>query len=582
MSPLRRMWRYFTPVRFALYGSVLLSALTFISSIGLLATSGWLISNAALRPPVLTLEVAIVAVRTFALSRGVARYSERLLSHNATFASLTQIRASLYDKLESLAPAGLSVFRRGDMLARLISDVDDVQNLPLRVFIPITSSALSSVVATALAIHILPIAGYTLGLSLLAAGVLSAWSAHLSAAHSEAIMSRLQGELTDGMVEFFAGATDVAMLGHTHMSLQEISTADDELTSASVARAFALGLGTAVVTLFQGIALVIAAYCGVIAVNNHSLVGVNLAVIVFIPLAAFESITAIPNAMLALARVRGSSQRLCDIFDSPVPVAGDDSDGDELTSGVPAIELRDVSARWPGTSEFAVEDISIRFASGSSTALVGRSGSGKSSIAAILAKFLSPAEGIYAVNGKDATTISGEELRTRVVLSAQDAHIFATSIAENLKIALPSGRTQASDEELMELLDSVELGDVVRALPDGINSVLGDRGQTLSGGQRQRLILARMLLAEPQVWVLDEPTEHLDAQQAERMITLIRAAKQDKTLILLTHKMLDTTDLDSVTVISGGYVIESGTPSELEVQNGQYAKLLYRERTAHP
>jgi len=168
------------------------------------------------------------------------------------------------------------------------------------------------------------------------------------------------------------------------------------------------------------------------------------------------------------------------------------------------------------------------------------------------------------------------------VLSAQDAHIFATSIAENLKIALPSGRTQASDEELMELLDSVELGDVVRALPDGINSVLGDRGQTLSGGQRQRLILARMLLAEPQVWVLDEPTEHLDAQQAERMITLIRAAKQDKTLILLTHKMLDTTDLDSVTVISGGYVIESGTPSELEVQNGQYAKLLYRERTAHP
>jgi len=577
MNPTRRVWTFFTAVRGTLYWSTLLSSLTFISSIGLLATSGWLISNAALRPPVLTLEVAIVAVRTFALSRGIARYFERLISHNATFASLTDIRTALYTKLEELAPARIGIFRRGDMMARLVSDVDDIQNLPLRVFIPIVSATLTSIVSSVLAIFILPTAGIILAISLLIAGLLSAQAAWQSAASSEKQSAALQGELTDSMIEFFAGAADLTMLDHTRQSLNVIKATDESLTQASLSRAFAQGLGTAIITAAQGVALVAATYLGVAAVNSGNLVGVNLAVIVFIPLAAFESITAIPNAVLALARVRGSAERICEILDTQST-----SSAPETTSAVidSRLQLADVTARWPNALDTTLSSISIDVQHHTRIALVGRSGSGKSTVAAVLAKFIEPQSGLYSLGALDTATLSDEAVRSHVVVSAQDAHIFATSIAENLKIASPPATETIDDEALWNALELVELDDVVRALPEGLNTVLGDRGQTLSGGQRQRLILARMLLARADVWVLDEPTEHLDAEQADRMIARINEATEHSSLVLLTHRILDTVTMSHIYVMDNGQIRESGTPTQLESVGKAYSNLLNRERQA--
>lgn len=577
MKSTLRMWHYFDDVRKELYLASFLSAITMMSAVALMATSGWLISRAAQKPPVLELSIAVVGVRTFALSRGVARYAERLVSHNATFKSLGKIRSSLYEKLETLAPSGLSAFRNGDLMSRLVADVDEIQNLPLRVFLPISSGIVAVIFAVVATWLIFPIAGLVLLLSVAFVAVVSPWLTSRLAAKSERETANLRGELAQELNAFFVGSADILMLGAADMSLERITELDAELTNRHQRLASSLGIASALTVLAQGVAILVSISAAIQAVNVGKLDGVLLVVVALIPMAAFESVASFPAAALSFARVRGSAQRICDVLDAGDPITNPSTS--ENMSGN-KISVERVSAHWPSSTRNAISEIDLLAEPGSKIGLVGGSGSGKSSIAAVLAKFLPPSEGKYSLGDIDSTNLAGESIREIVKLSLQDSHIFATSIAENLKLALPDHDQSPTDDQLWAALDKALLSDWVRSLPKGLNTVVGERGTSMSGGQRQRLVAARMFLADPEVWILDEPTEHLNDELADELVASLLSASDGKTLILATHRIMDTTALDHALVLDQGSIKESGSPSHLMKDSGNYQRLWDRESLA--
>ncbi|MEI6405493.1 MAG: thiol reductant ABC exporter subunit CydC [Actinomycetes bacterium] len=596
MNPTRRMWAYFADKKWPLAAAVALSATTTISTVGLMATSGWLIARASQMPPVLDLSIAVVSVRTFALLRSISRYSERLISHDATFSTLTTIRTRLFDALEKLAPSGMSTFRRGDLLSRIVSDVDEIQNLPLRVVIPVASGILSGLASVILSFLIYPPAGIILLVALAMSATLVPWLTTRNGRIQEQSVSDIRGALHDEILEYLNGQADLVTLQAEETVSARITDIDSQLTASSVSLATATGIASGLTALIQGLTVITSSYVAIRACEHGELNTVLLIVIGLIPLAAFESVQQLPQAMLTLSRVHGSATRLVEILDAPIPDVelGDtqvlvsllDSAQDTSNSTVTpkqtshGLELQDVSASWPGTDRHAVSDVSFVVPPMTSIALVGRSGSGKSTIASLLVKFLSPRSGRYLVGGIDSRAISGETLRSHIVLSGQDSHVFATSIRENLMIAVPHNSQQVSDDDLRDALEEVELGDWLRSQPQELDTMIGERGITMSGGQRQRLLLARMILAAPEVWVLDEPTEHLDSDLADRMMSTIKHQQGSSTLVIATHRLLDTIGIDTVLLLDNGRVIEQGSPEGLTHKNQHYSKILSREFVA--
>ena len=539
----------------SLFGAALLGAITLMSSIALMATSGWLISQASQMPPVLTLSVAVVGVRTFALSRGVARYAERLVSHNATFKSLTGIHRAIFDRLELLAPAGLPAFRSGDLLARLVADVDSVQDLPLRVLMPIFSGALAASFAIGLTAWILPAAGLILFLTLMFAAIVIPAITIKTAAKSEQATAQTRGELVNELIEFYSGNADIIALGQHEVALTRISQIDSSLTKAASKQAYTIGLASGLLILAQGVAIITSTWAGIVAFESGQLDGVLLAVLAMIPMAAFESVSNFPAAALALSRVRGSSERIIEIIEKPLPVIEPAKSAG--FSGY-LIDLESISASWfadtqnsadKAIHDKAIHDITFKLPENTSIGLVGPSGSGKSTIISVLLKFLTPSTGSYQLGGVNSTELTGAEIRKKLILNSPEQHVFATSIAENLKLASAAPET-LTDAQIWQVLEKVDLAQWVKSLPNQLETLIGERGSTMSGGQKQRLTLARLFIANPQVWILDEPTEHLDSKLADRIMAALVADTVNSSLIVASHRPADTANLDQIFSVS--------------------------------
>jgi thiol reductant ABC exporter CydC subunit len=539
----------------SLFGAALLGAITLMSSIALMATSGWLISQASQMPPVLTLSVAVVGVRTFALSRGVARYAERLVSHNATFKSLTGIHRAIFDRLELLAPAGLPAFRSGDLLARLVADVDSVQDLPLRVLMPIFSGVLAASFAIGLTAWILPAAGLILFLTLMFAAIVIPAITIKSAAKSEQATAQTRGELVNELIEFYAGNADIIALGQHEVALTRISQIDSSLTKAASKQAYTIGLASGLLILAQGVAIITSTWAGIVAFESGQLDGVLLAVLAMIPMAAFESVSNFPAAALALSRVRGSSERIIEIIEKPLPVIEPAKSAG--FSGY-LIDLESISASWfadtqnsadKAIHDKAIHDVTFKLPENTSIGLVGPSGSGKSTIISVLLKFLTPSTGSYQLGGVNSTELTGTEIRKKLILNSPEQHVFATSIAENLKLASAAPET-LTDAQIWQVLEKVDLAQWVKSLPNQLETLIGERGSTMSGGQKQRLTLARLFIANPQVWILDEPTEHLDSKLADRIMAALVADTVNSSLIVASHRPADTANLDQIFKVS--------------------------------
>ncbi|WP_171164813.1 thiol reductant ABC exporter subunit CydD [Streptomyces sp. I05A-00742] len=569
-APLARVRAEGRPWRGRFWLALLLGSLALGSATGLMAVSGWLISRASQQPPVLYLMVAVTATRTFGIGRSVFRYAERLVSHDAVLRALAGLRVSVYRRLERLAPAGLRDVRRGDLLSRLVGDVDALQDYFLRWLLPLGAAVVVGAASVGFTAWLLPEAGAVLAAGLLTAGVAVPVLSAAVARRAERQLAPVRGELSDHVVGLLSGTAELTVAGALPARLERLRRVDAALTGIARRASSATALGSGLSALACGLTVAGTAWAGAAAVSAGRLGGIWLAVVVLLPMAAFEAVTGLPLAVQHRQRVRRSAERVYEVLDAPEPVR----DGTEPAPPTPfPLRLSGVSARYPGRAEPALRNVNLELTPGRRVAVVGRSGAGKTTLAQVLLRFLDVEAGTYVVGGRDASRTDGDAVRRLVGLCAQDAHIFDSSLRENLRLARPG----ASDARLREALAEARLLDWVDSLPRGLDTPVGEHGARLSGGQRQRLALARALLADFPVLVLDEPAEHLDLVTADALTADLLAATEGRTTVLITHRLAGLEAVDEVIVLDGGRIVQRGTYGELAEADGTFRLMRERE-----
>ncbi|MFZ3569335.1 thiol reductant ABC exporter subunit CydD [Streptomyces sp. BH097] len=563
------------PRRSRLALALLLGALALGSAVGLMATSGWLISRASQMPPVLYLMVAVTATRAFGIGRAIFRYLERLVSHDAVLRMLADTRVAVYRRLERLAPAGLRTTRRGDLLSRLVADVDALQDYWLRWLLPASAAALVGVGSVAFTAWLLPAAGAVLAVGLLLAGVAVPLLSGAVSRRAERRLAPARGALATKAAELLTGTAELTVSGALPRRTKEAAEADSVLTRIASRAATATALGDGLTALITGLTVAAAALVGIQGVRSGQLHGVSLAVVVLTPLAAFEAVLGLPLAVQHRQRVRKSAERVYEVLDAPEPVREPERPAQAPRDPFP-LAVRGLTARYEGQERDALAGLDLTLERGRRVAVVGPSGSGKTTLAQVLLRFLDANAGTYTLGGVDAAALDGDAVRRLVGLCAQDAHLFDSSLRENLLLA----KKDATEDELWAVLGRVRLREWAQALPDGLDTLVGEHAARLSGGQRQRLALARALLADFPVLVLDEPAEHLDLETADALTADLLDVTRGRTTVLITHRLAGIEAVDEVLVLDGGRVVQRGPYAELVAVDGPLRELRLREGAA--
>lgn len=508
--------------------SVALSAGASAAAIGLLATSGYLISRAAQRPQILALMAAIVAVRACGLLRAVLRYGERLASHDLALRQLSRLRVRFYSRLVPLLPGPL---RRGsgELLARFVGDVDALADVYLRGLVPVLAALAVIAGASVAAWLILPAAGAAVLCSLALAALALPWLSATLAARSSRRQAGVRARLLGELVESIDGAGELVMCGRARERVRALRERDAELARLARGDAVASSLSTSIGGALAGAGLLAVLVVAIGAVHAGALSGVLLAALAFLLLAAFDAIAPLPAAARVLHAGATSAARVQEIAARPALVT--DPPRPARTTGAGALCAHGVGVRYEPDQPWALRDATLSIAPGEHVALLGPSGAGKSTLAELLVRLRDPDAGTVTLDGVDLRELAQEELRGAVLLCAQDAHLFNTTVRENLLLA----RRDASDSELHHALRTVELEQWLAAQPDGLDTFVGDDGELLSGGQRRRVALARALLGDARFVILDEPSAHLDAPLARRVIAGVLDALCERGVLLITH-----------------------------------------------
>ncbi|MGM7698781.1 thiol reductant ABC exporter subunit CydC [Microbacterium sp. A84] len=535
------------PVRRFLPG-LIWGVLSAGAAVSLLAVSGWLIISASIVDSLVPLSIAVVGVRFFAVSRAVFRYLERLSGHDAALRQLASTRSDMVRRLIPLSPAGLGKTDRGQVLSALVDDVENLQNLPLRVVQPLAVATVVAAGAVGFIAFVSPPAALTLAACLVAAAVVAIGLGWVFGSRAEERVSLQRAELSASLVDYFGSLDVLLAYGAEPQARDRIERADAVLrrtvTRASLAQAIAAGI----VLMLAGVASVWAVAAASPGLVTGAIDGPWLAVVVLVPMVVFEVFGAVPIAAASWRSVRSSAQRVVDVLPSSIPAElRTDAGTDEAPVGT-ALRLRDVRASWPGGAP-ALRGVSLDLGVGERVLLSGPSGAGKSSLASVLVGFLR-SDGEYTIGGTDASALSGPALRRTIGLCEQSPQLFDEDIRQNLLFA----RDTATDDELLAVLGRVGLGDWTRER-GGLDARVGDRGALVSGGQAQRIALARALLRGFPVLVLDEPTAGVDPEASEALLRDLLEAAGEQSVLLISHVDPPAGTVDRVVRIEAGRTV---------------------------
>lgn len=520
--------------------SLLLGVTALSAAIALGGTAAWLIARASQQPPVLYLTVAATSVRLFGVSRALARYLSRLASHKVALTGMDNLRNNLYDELAGAPGTKLSSLRRGDLMTRAGADVDEVGNVVVKTLLPALVAAIVGVGTVGVITIISPAAGIILAISLIVSGVIAPALIARSVRLAESQGADARTDIAATSLAILEGATELSMAGTLERARHSLSESEAAL-SAALARsarlsAFARGLDVCA----MGAAVIGALLIGIPQTTSGTLAQVLLAVIVLIPLSSFEGVAELAPAASQLVRSAQAAQRICALLDDEVPTKPH-----TIPEGPTVIEARDLAIGWPGGPTLAT-GISLTLRPGSSLAVVGASGIGKTTLLATLTGVIPPKSGAALINGVPACGADRDQLTAHITMTAEDAHVFATTIYENLRVA----RASLTRDEASDLLTRAGLDEWIESLPEGIDTVIGSGGTTVSGGERRRLLMARALAAPAPVLAIDEASEHLDAATADRLMETLLTPSADRATLVVTHRLSALDQADHVLVLA--------------------------------
>ncbi len=580
-SSLRWLLDLARPQRGRLVAAALLGAAAAAASVALMGTAAYLIARASQQPPILTLTVAIVAVRFFGISRAVARYAERLVGHDAAFRVVSDLRVEVYRRVVPLVPARLGDRSSGDVLTRFARDVETVSDAYLRVFPPFAVAGLVGTLSVAVLTVIDPWVGLMVATGLIVVATVVPRVVSTSTTSAERSLASLRSAHADEVLEMLEVLPETWVAGTSQPFVDRVHDHRRRLLEAEVRIAGRAGTGQSLGVLVAGATVVACLALGTWSVGSGDVDGVLLAVLVLTPLAAFDVLAPLPDAVRRWGAVTAATERVRELVD------GEQGDGDgrdvdqgDLTDpvvrerGRERIVLDSISVRWPGAKQSTVREVSVLVPEGGRIAVVGPSGSGKSTLAMAMAGFLPPEGGSISIDGADARSLGESAWHATVGLLEQRPYLFDTTVAENLLLAAPDASRAALDD----VVRRVGLGPWVSALPKGLDTPAGEHGRQLSGGQQQRLGLARLLLSNHPVLVLDEPDEHLDAVSADALMADLLGASRGRTTVVISHRLVPLAGVDEIVVLDGGRVIESGTHGALVARGGWYARTWMREQ----
>ncbi|MFF5206017.1 thiol reductant ABC exporter subunit CydC [Streptosporangium sp. NPDC000396] len=530
-----------------------------LAGLGLIGTAAWLITRAAEQPPLAALSVAIVGVRAFATSKGAFRYGERLAGHDVALRAQATTRERLY---QALIPAGPLNHRGADLLSRMVDDTDAVQDLLVRCLLPAVAALVTGVAAVTIALFLLPAAALVLLAGLVIAGVLIPAGTAAAARRWSARIAPARADLAARVADLVHGCADLAAYGANDRALAACAEADARLARLerrqARANAVAVGLGA----LTQGLTVLAV----ILAARNAGTGTVATAVLALTSLVSFEPVLPMAAAGERLTGVLAALRRLREVRTTP-PAVTEPVSAAPVPGGPPTVEIDDLVVRHGSGRSPALNGVSLTLTPGKRVALVGPSGAGKSTLLSALMRLVEPESGTIRLNGVELRELSSDDARRMMTGLTQDPYVFQASLKDNLRLAGPD-----ADEDA--LADAVRRARLERWVKQtGWDTTLGEDGRTVSGGQLQRLALARALLHDPPVLLLDEPAEALDEETADALMTDLLDATHGHTTLLVTHRLRGLEQVDEIVVLENGSVIQRGTHEELVGADGYYRDL---------
>ncbi|MDN4175387.1 thiol reductant ABC exporter subunit CydD [Nocardioides sp. SOB77] len=526
----------------SLWPATVIGALASASGVALTATAGWLIVQASTHPAVLTLMVAVVGVRAFGLARPVLRYAERLRSHDVALRLLARRRVEVYDALVPLTPGRLGR-RRGDLLASVVDDVDGVVDAELRVRMPVRQAALVVLLTGAVATWLAPAAGLAVTAVAGLAGAAAYLLARRGADAAERAAVEHRAALSESAVEVTSVLPELVMWQAGERAADRVAGLSDRLGRSTVRSGVRTGAARAVVLAATGGSLALTATIAAGTVRAGDLSGPMAALLVLLPLALADVLLPLADAGALSSRTSAAAARLHELEHRAPAVrataATAEPDGHDVA-------VDHVRGGWDGARS-GLPEVTFDVAPGSRVGVVGPSGSGKSTLAALLLRFVDPAAGAVRLGGARTTDVAPDGVRRLVGLVDDDPHVFASTLVENVRLARPG----ATDNEVEDALRRARLGRWLDALPDGLDTWLGEGHAQVSGGERARIAVARSLLAAHPVLVLDEPTAHLDHATAAELVEELLTGPRERSLVWITHDGSGLDLVDDVVDLAG-------------------------------